>query len=211
MNGAGSRHSRHIFSECRGAGSVGVRPIAAGGGRGGSRIIGAMASKMPPGMAEAYGRKMGWAVAAVALLLTANNCLPYLGVRLDGCQTMFSGLAFTEASNNHLLIPQRTISDVGDCRGRREGPLLTTARRHPAGGAVRLAGERPPRLPPGGAAPRRCTGCAPAGISIELAYRTEADGGATFRSGDACGTVGLDPPRWWLPFRLFPPARPRQR
>ena len=138
-----------------------------------------MASKMPPGMAEAYGRKMGWAVAAVALLLTANNCLPYLGVCLDGCQTMFSGLAFTEASNNHLLIPQRTISDVGvyvvDVKGR-------CSRRPADTGSAVLCGwlendRRAFHLEALRSAVHRL--CA-AGISIELAYRMEADGGATF-------------------------------
>lgn len=57
-----------------------------------------------------------WPVAWIALIATAliaNDLLPYVGLRDDSCQTMFSGLEWEEESNNHYLAPQRSWSDLG--------------------------------------------------------------------------------------------------
>ena len=61
----------------------------------------------------------GLTTAAVVLggLLSVNNLLPYLGVRDDSCQTMFSGLDWKADSNNHYLAPQRAITDLWDYYG----------------------------------------------------------------------------------------------
>lgn len=48
----------------------------------------------------------------VATLLVANNLLPYVGLRDDSCQTMFSGLEWYPAENNHYLMPQVMVSDI---------------------------------------------------------------------------------------------------
>ncbi|MFK8000774.1 MAG: hypothetical protein AB8H86_14335 [Polyangiales bacterium] len=45
-------------------------------------------------------------------LLVANNLLPYVGLRDDSCQTMFSSLEWGEGDNNHLFMPQHALSDV---------------------------------------------------------------------------------------------------
>jgi hypothetical protein len=50
-------------------------------------------------------------VVLVGGLLTLNNLLPYVGMRDDSCQTMFSGLNWTARSNNHAFMPQRAIGD----------------------------------------------------------------------------------------------------
>lgn len=64
-------------------------------------------------MSEAHleGRLKG-IIAAWALLLAANNMLPYLGLRDDSCQTMFSSLSWGEHWNNHYFVPQRMTSDI---------------------------------------------------------------------------------------------------
>jgi len=50
-------------------------------------------------------------IVLVATLLVANNLLPYVGLRDDSCQTMFSGLRWWPGGNNHHLMPQSMVSD----------------------------------------------------------------------------------------------------
>jgi hypothetical protein len=50
-----------------------------------------------------------WARKRATLLCVAyfvNNALPYVGLRFEGCQTMFSGLITLGRSNNHWFMPQ---------------------------------------------------------------------------------------------------------
>ena len=44
-------------------------------------------------------------------LLIANKLLPYVGLRDDSCQTMFSSLEWSEDDNNHLFMPQHAAMD----------------------------------------------------------------------------------------------------
>lgn len=57
-------------------------------------------------------RRLRAVVVVCALLLTANDALPYLGLRDDSCQTMFSALNWGERWNNHLFVPQHAVSDL---------------------------------------------------------------------------------------------------
>jgi hypothetical protein len=56
-------------------------------------------------------KRLGVFVAIVCTLLFANNLLPYVGLRDDSCQTMFSGLDWSDRWNNHVFMPQRALSD----------------------------------------------------------------------------------------------------
>jgi hypothetical protein len=49
-------------------------------------------------------------VAWVAFAI--HNFLPYLGLRWQSCQTMYSGLRTGRTTNNHLFVPQWSLSSV---------------------------------------------------------------------------------------------------
>lgn len=53
-------------------------------------------------------------VVTWGVLLSVNNLLPYAGIRDDSCQTMFSELEWWQDGNNHLFMPQVTMSDAWD-------------------------------------------------------------------------------------------------
>jgi hypothetical protein len=57
-------------------------------------------------------RRLRFFVATVAMLLVANDLLPYVGARDDSCQTMFSGLEWSEEGNNHHFMPQWMVTDL---------------------------------------------------------------------------------------------------
>lgn len=50
-------------------------------------------------------------LAILGALLVANNLLPYVGLRDDSCQTMFSSLEWGQSDNNHVFMPQHALAD----------------------------------------------------------------------------------------------------
>ena len=62
--------------------------------------------------AGALERRLGVAVACWALLIAANDSLPYLGLRDDSCQTMFCSMGWGQDWNSHFFVPQITLSDL---------------------------------------------------------------------------------------------------
>jgi len=82
------------------------------------------------------GKRCGWIAAALwAALCSLHNALPYLHVRDDSCQTMFSSLDQGVDWNNHTFMPQTSWGDQwryvelhdvaieGDARDEREAML----------------------------------------------------------------------------------------
>jgi len=59
-------------------------------------------------------RRLRIAYVVFATLLVTNNTLPYLGMRDDSCQTMFSSLRWSEDGNNHVFMPQAMVGDMWD-------------------------------------------------------------------------------------------------
>ena len=59
-------------------------------------------------------RRLKIALGVFGVLLVTNNTLPYLGLRDDSCQTMFSALTWGEDGNNHVFMPQLMLSDLWD-------------------------------------------------------------------------------------------------
>lgn len=138
-------------------------------------------------------------VVVVASLQITNNLLPYVGMRDDSCQTMFSGLSWQERSNNHLFMPQRMLTDLWvfyiDVEARvhpepegRSRELVHWLRRddiqHNAE-AVRVAVEQ----------------LCERGYDVRLSYRPV--GGELTTNADACADPRLSSPHSWIPVRLY--------
>lgn len=68
--------------------------------------------KTPP--ASMIARRLQVFVVLFGVLIASNNLLPYVGLRDDSCQTMFSRLHWENGRNNHLFVPQLMVSDTWD-------------------------------------------------------------------------------------------------
>ncbi|MDQ3033553.1 MAG: hypothetical protein M3Y87_14130 [Myxococcota bacterium] len=163
---------------------------------------------------RALERRLIAVVVALATLLAINDALPYLGLRDDSCQTMFSSLEWGEDWNNHLFVPQRAASDVwayldlrevaiepppGERRLRFVAEWLEAPGREHNTEAVRVAIDQL---------------CA-AGHRVSLgARRSDRRGRAFTHHQDACAVASLSSPHRWLPVRLYEtdvPTQPRRR
>ena len=60
-------------------------------------------------------RKRSFFCLLLIVFFLVHNFLPYLGLRFESCQTMFSNLRFSPSGNlnNHLVIGQFKLSDLG--------------------------------------------------------------------------------------------------
>ncbi|MFK7989467.1 MAG: hypothetical protein AB8I08_25855 [Sandaracinaceae bacterium] len=144
-------------------------------------------------------RALWVAVAVVSALQVSNNLLPYIGMRDDSCQTMFSGLDWHERHNNHLVMPQHMLTDwwvfyidvdadVSPEPTGRSREIVDWLRRdglqHNAE-AIRV-GVR-----------QLCDD----GIAVHLWVRRV--GGPLEDIPDACADPRFSAPHWWIPVRLY--------
>lgn len=141
------------------------------------------------------------AVAIVGALQVTNNSLPYIGLRDDSCQTMFSGLSWQERSNNHLIAPQRMLSSLWIFyielevevtpapRAGREADLVEWLHRDGIqhnDEAIRVAVRQ----------------LCDAGHAVRMSRRPVA-GGPVQRTDDACADPRFSDPHSWIPVRLY--------
>jgi hypothetical protein len=148
-------------------------------------------------------------LAAWITLLAVNDALPYLGLRDDSCQTMFSSLEWTARSNNHLFVPQYALSDQWlylDVRDVEIQPLPTERFARYAAewltAPARLRNAEAIRV----AAFRLCT----AGHQVSFSVRAEHDPGPPRSIADACADPTYSRPRAWIPVRLYETDEPAE-
>lgn len=141
-------------------------------------------------------------VAGLCALLAVNNTLPYFGLRDDSCQTMFSGLSWSATENNHLLVPQRAVSDlwdyVEDVHAEIEPAPPASAE---VGYLVEWLNQEDRRLNTEALRASVRQIC-DAGHAVRLTYRDPA----TERletAANACEVDRLSSPAWWVPVRLY--------
>lgn len=121
---------------------------------------------------------------------------------------MFSGLEWTDTTNNHYLAPQRRLSDVGVYYTRVSATLDPPAPPHGRAHDLEAFLDRPGREVNAEAVRAVVRQLCDAGHRVTLAYR---DHGVDRRAHDACGDPRLSRPHAWIPVRLFDssyPARP---
>jgi hypothetical protein len=141
-------------------------------------------------------------------LFAAHNLLPYLGIRWESCQTMYSGLRTGRSTNNHLFMPQWSLSSVNTYY--RVGTLEV----HPPPAEsdapeIRSLGDAIKQLPGvvvNDEALRRIvdTACR-ARRRVKLAYSSVEGERMAVSLNDACGDPRFQPRRW-LPVELYDPA-----
>lgn len=151
---------------------------------------------------RALERRLLFVVIALAALLSLNDLLPYVGLRDDSCQTMFSSLEWGEDWNNHYVMPQRAVSDVwmsidvgdvrvepapGERRLRFVAEWLEAPERQRNTEAVRVAIDQL---------------CA-AGHRVRVSVRPTYPRGEWARHEDACSVAELSAPHRWVPVRLY--------
>jgi hypothetical protein len=150
---------------------------------------------------RALARRSTVFAVTVCALLAVNDSLPYLGVRDDSCQTMFSGLSWSADENNHLFIPQRAVSDLWvywtDVRARLDPPVPEHGR---AADLARWLSQED-RAYNDEALRVVVDQLCDLGHRVSLERRREESEGAE-RIDDAC-TSGSLAPRWWIPVRLY--------
>lgn len=147
-------------------------------------------------------RRLWVVVVACAALLGVNDALPYVGLRDDSCQTMFSSLEWGEDWNNHVFVPQRAVSDLWAYLVVTEVAITPP----PASGTEAVVAEwltRPDR--------QRNT------EAVRVAVRRLCDGGhrvamtvhradlddPRVRHDDACAVEALSRPHALLPVRVY--------
>ena len=145
-------------------------------------------------------RRLGAFVVVFSALLAANNLLPYLGLREDSCQAMFSGLGSGPTSNNHLFMPQRSVGDrwqyLRDVSVEVDPPPATERTAYLAG----WLGREDRRLNTDAVRVVVWQLCRE-GHAVRLSYR-EPIGGRIEQDAHACeGRFGS--PSWWIPVRLY--------
>jgi hypothetical protein len=162
-------------------------------------------------------RTARWAIGAWALLWIGHDALPYLGLRDDSCQTMFSSLEWGlgeggRSWNNHLVVPQHMVGDLwtalelsdvsveGEPRDARERALVRWLRqpdRALNAEALRVVVDQL---------------CEAHRVSFSYRRRLGEPSGdwglprvdtPLVRVDDACGDPALAEPHRWVPVRLF--------
>ncbi|MEM9071699.1 MAG: hypothetical protein AAGE52_24535 [Myxococcota bacterium] len=147
-------------------------------------------------------RRLQAFVALLAITLSANNLLPYLGLRDDSCQTMFSSLHWSDEGNNHLYMPQHMVSDIwsgyvdvsatldpppeGYGRVKDLHDWLSQENRVLNTEAVRVVVRQ----------------ICDRGHAVALRYRRSPEGPLE-EAANACGEPTLSEPHWWVPIRLY--------
>jgi hypothetical protein len=147
-------------------------------------------------------RRLGAVVVAWALLLAANDALPYLGLRDDSCQTMFSGLEWGERETNHLFLPQHAVSDVWAYVEIRD---LALTPRPGDGRLVSIAAwlERPERALNTEALRVATRQLCDGGIAVSLATRRTDGRRGWIEHRDACADPSVSSPHARVPVRLY--------
>lgn len=145
-------------------------------------------------------RRLGAFVVTLSALLAANNLLPYVGLREDSCQAMFSGLSPKRTSNNHFFMPQRSLGDhwqyLREVRVEVDPPPGTERTAYLAG----WLGREDRRLNTDAVRAVVWQLCRE-GHEVRLSYRDPISDRIE-RDGDACeGRFGS--PSWWIPVRLY--------
>jgi hypothetical protein len=141
-------------------------------------------------------------------LFAAHNFLPYLGLRWESCQTMYSGLRTGRWGNNHLFLPQWSVSSINTYYRVAEIEI------HPPPAAsdpseLRSLGDAIKQLPDvvvNDEALRRIvqTACQ-ANRRVKLDYHTVEGDRIAVSLDDACRDRRFQPRRWF-PVELYDPA-----
>jgi hypothetical protein len=142
-------------------------------------------------------------VIAIGVLLTCNNLLPYVGLRDESCQTMFSGLLLQPRTNNHIFVPQHSLSDIGTYWSDLHA-TVSPAPNPASDGAVLVAWLDTPQRYRNAEAVRSvvrrlCVAGHRVGLRATFADGTQVD------AADACADSRLSRPHAWIPVRLFDP------
>jgi hypothetical protein len=142
------------------------------------------------------------------VLFATHNFLPYLGLRWESCQTMYSGLRTGRSGNNHLFVPQWSLSSVNTYY------RVATLEIQPPPTAsdpseLRSLGAAIKQLPDvtvNDEALRRIvhTACR-ANRRVKLDYRTVEGDRIAVSVDDACRDPRFQPRRWF-PVELYDPA-----
>lgn len=152
----------------------------------------------PASVVERRLRAIG--LCAVALF-AVHNALPYLGLRYESCQTMYSGLRTSAVGNNHLIAPQVSFGDIATYFTDVRVSAPATADPEAAVDVGRL--NRPDQYVNAEAlrviVRRLCRG----GQPIRLSLREP--GGDRIDVRDACIVERFSRPGWWIPVRLYTP------
>lgn len=145
--------------------------------------------------------RLGGLVLALCLLLALNNLLPYVGGRDDSCQTMFSGLHWSEHENNHLFLPQRPLFDSWEYVRSVRAELAPEAPRDARVAYLAEWLNRPERQINVDALRAVLSQICGAGHRVRLAYVDAR--GARREHEDACREGSVSSPSWWIPVRLY--------
>lgn len=144
--------------------------------------------------------RLGGFVAVLCGLLFANNLLPYVGGRDDSCQTMFSGLHWSEAENNHLFLPQRPLFDSWQYVRSVHAELDPASPRDARTAYLAEWLDRPDRQLNVDAVRAVVHQICGAGHRVRMTYR---DASGAHEVADACEDPRWSSPSWWIPVRLY--------
>ena len=147
-------------------------------------------------------RRLALFVAGLCALLVVNDSLPYLGLRDDSCQTMFSGLDWTATENNHLFVPQHAVADLWAYFTDVHATLEPA---QPASAEVGYLAEwldQPDRRLNTEALRASVRQICDAGHAVRLTYR-DPETGRLETAPNACEVERLSAPAWWIPVRLY--------
>lgn len=154
-------------------------------------------------------RRLALVVAAWVGLVVSNDVLPYLGLRDDSCQTMFSGLEWGERWNNHLVFPQYALSDVWAYLDV-EDVVVTPAPETPRLRAIARWLARPDRDRNTEAVRVAVAQLCDAGHHVALSARRTDGEHPLATHADACAEPALSSPHRWVPIRLYETDIPRR-
>jgi len=160
-----------------------------------------VASARPP-RDRRLERGLGVVVAGWVLLVAANDLLPYVGLRDDSCQTMFSGLEWGERWNTHLFFPQHAVSDVWAYLEIAEVEITPTPA-EPRLVAIAAWLSRPDRDRNTEAVRVAVAQLCQAHLHVGFASRRTDGEHPLLRHDDACREPALSSPHRWLPVRLY--------
>ncbi len=147
-------------------------------------------------------RRLGAVVIGWALLLAANDALPYVGLRDDSCQTMFCGLEWGDTWNSHLFVPQHAVSDVWaylDVTDVEITPAPTDARMAVIGRWLSAPGRDRNTEAVRVAVSQLCA----RGHRVAMSTRRTDGEHPVIRHDDACAEPEIGSPHAWIPIRLF--------
>jgi len=157
---------------------------------------------------------VGWAV-----LWAVNDALPYVGLRDDSCQTMFSSLEWGvgpdgRSWNNHLVVPQHMVSSLWSYLEVREVRITGEARDARERALVRWLSREGYALHVEAVRVVVSQLCEHHTISLEVRTRVAVPSGGWGPAGpleqapferieDACAEPDLSEPHVLIPVRLF--------